>query len=40
MNALTGGTAYNELGYYALGGHVESQRDLSAECHQAEAMGL
>lgn len=33
-------SAFNELGYYALGGHVESPRDLIAECHQAEAMGL
>lgn len=32
--------AFNELGYYALGGHVESPRDLIAECHEAEAMGL
>lgn len=40
MNAVTRVTAYNELGYYALGGHVDSPRDLIAECHQAEAMGL
>lgn len=32
--------AFNELGYYALGGHVESPRDLIAECREAEALGL
>jgi probable F420-dependent oxidoreductase len=32
--------AFNELGYYALGGHVESPRDAIAECHEAEALGL
>jgi len=32
--------SFNELGYYALGGHVESPRDLIAECHEAETMGL
>ncbi|WP_374413568.1 TIGR03857 family LLM class F420-dependent oxidoreductase [Novosphingobium colocasiae] len=31
---------FNELGYYALGGHVESPRDLIDECHLAERMGL
>lgn len=31
---------FNELGYYALGGHVESPRDLIAECHLAEELGL
>lgn len=30
----------HELGYYALGGHVESPRDVIAECHEAEALGL
>lgn len=32
--------AFNELGYYALGGHVESPRDLIAECREAEELGL
>jgi probable F420-dependent oxidoreductase len=33
-------TAYNELGFYALGGAATSPRDLIAECRRAEALGL
>jgi probable F420-dependent oxidoreductase len=33
-------TAYNELSFYALGGAATSPRDVIAECHKAEALGL
>jgi probable F420-dependent oxidoreductase len=33
-------TAFNELGFYTLGGAATSPRDLIAECHQAEALGI